>query len=205
LNKNSPERVVIPKSLQLITLRFLHEGMAHIGKHRMMACISTRYWWIGMTSDVQSYNNNCRRCSLRKASNYGKNSIPLQRYPVACSPFEWVHADLIVELPKTSEGYRHILVIKERLTQWIELIPLRTKTALEVAEALFTHLYCRHGAVKHIVSDQGKEFVNRINEAVNHLLQQQAIFTTPYNPNANGFAENQNRTVKDMLSSYVNE
>ena len=86
--KNSPERVVIPKSLQLITLRFLHEGVVHIGKHRMMACISTRYSWIGMTSDVQSYNNNCRRCSLRKASNYGNNSIPLQRYPVACSPFE---------------------------------------------------------------------------------------------------------------------
>ena len=76
---------------------------------------------------------------------------------------------------------------------------------MEVAEALFVHLYCRHGAVKHIVSDQGKEFVNRINEAVNHLLEQQAIFTTPYNPNANGFAENQNRTIKDMLSSYVNE
>jgi transposase InsO family protein len=38
-----------------------------------------------------------------------------------------------------------------------------------------------------------------------YALQQQAIFTTPYNPNANGFAENQNRTIKDMLSAYVND
>jgi hypothetical protein len=111
----------------------------------------------------------------------------------------------MVDLPKTDEGYIHILVIKERLTQWVELIPLRTKTSLEVARALFDNVYCRHGAVKHIVSDNGKEFVARVNEAVNHLLQQQAVFTTAYNPQANGYAENQNRTVKDMLAMYVNE
>jgi len=111
----------------------------------------------------------------------------------------------MVDLPKTSEGYQHILVIKERLTQWIELIPLQTKTAMEVANALFDNLYCRHGAVKHLVSDQGKEFTANVSEAVNHLLQQQSIFMTPYNPQANGFAENQNRTVKDMLSMYVDQ
>jgi hypothetical protein len=31
------------------------------------------------------------------------------------------------------------------------------------------------------------------------------VFTTAYNPQANGYAENQNRTVKDMLAMYVNE
>ena len=131
--------------------------------------------------------------------------IPLQRYPETTAPWEWIHVDLMVDLPKTDEGYIHILVIKERLTQWVELIPLHTKTAMEVAQALFDNVYCRHGAVKHIVSDNGKEFVARVNEAVNHLLQQQAVFTTAYNPQANGYAENQNRTVKDMLAMYVNE
>ena len=47
----------------------------------------------------------------------------------------------------------------------------------------------------------GYQYILRQGEA----LQQQAIFTTPYNPNANGFAENQNRTIKDMLSAYVND
>ena len=98
--------------------------MAHIGAQRMSACMVTRYWWVGISTDVKAYNNNCRRCSLRKASNHGTRSIPLQRYPTTLQPFEWVHCDLMVDLPKTSEGYQHILVIKERLMQWIELIPL---------------------------------------------------------------------------------
>ena len=62
----------------------------------------------------------------------------------------------MVDLPKTNEGYIHILVIKERLTQWVELIPLHTKTAMEVAQALFDNVYCRHGAVKHIVRQRQK-------------------------------------------------
>ena len=39
--------------------------------------------------------------------------------------------------------------------------------------------------------------------AINLLLHQNHISTTPYHPSANGKVEQQNRTLKDMLSGYV--
>jgi transposase InsO family protein len=108
-------------------------------------------------------------------------------------------------LPTTTDGHEYILVVKCALTQWIELIPLRTKTAVEVAEALVEHVYCRHGSIERVVSDKGTEFINKVHKAVHHLLAQHHSSTTPYNPQANGKVENVNRTVKDMLSGYAHE
>jgi IS30 family transposase len=110
-----------------------------------------------VSQDIKSHCSKHRQCALKNASNYGTTAIPLQRYSETNVPWEWIHVDLMVDLPKTDEGYIHILVIKERLTQWVELIPLHTKTAMEVAQAFFENVYCRHGAVKHIVSDNGKK------------------------------------------------
>jgi len=60
INPSSPVLIVIPSVLQPAALRFLHEGMAHIGAQRMSACMATRYWWVGISTDVKAYNNNCR-------------------------------------------------------------------------------------------------------------------------------------------------
>ena len=76
---------------------------------------------------------------------------------------------------------------------------------MEIAHALVTHVYCRHGAVTTYVSDRGTEFCNSVAKAVDHLLQQHHVKTSPYHPQANGKAENQNRTLKDMLSCYCHD
>jgi hypothetical protein len=93
------------------------------------------------------------------------------------------------------------LVIKDALTQWIELVPLFEKS--DAAWEVFQSLYCRHGAAEQLVSDKGTEFVNKMMRAINLLLHQNHISTTPYHPSANGKVEQQNRTLKDMLSGYV--
>ena len=87
------------------------------------------------------------------------------------------------------------------MTQWIELVPLFEKS--DAAWEVFQSLYCRHGAAEQLVSDKGTEFVNKMMRAINLLLHQNHISTTPYHPSANGKVEQQNRTLKDMLSGYV--
>ena len=195
--------LVLPKALRPLCMRFYHEGLGHPGNQRMMKSIAQRYWWPGITTDVEAYCKACRQCKLRKADNNSAR-LPILRYPRSQRPFELVHIDLTGPFPK-SNGYEYILVIKCALTQWIELVPLCSKEAREVAHALFTHVYCRHGAVTTYVSDRGSEFCNTVSKAVDHLLQQHHITTTPYHPEANGKVENQNRTLKDMLSCYCHD
>ena len=62
----------------------------------------------------------------------------------------------------------------------------------------------RHGAPRVLISDGGKEFNNSVLKAICKLLKIRKITTSPYNPRADGLAENQVKTCKDMLSSYCN-
>ena len=82
--------------------------------------------------------------------------------------------------------------------------PLRSKEAKEIAEALFEDVFCRHGSVETMVSDNGTEFVNHTLKQFHELLLTKRLTTTPYNPQSNGAVEIFNRTLADMLCAYVN-
>jgi hypothetical protein len=50
--------------------------------------------------------------------------------------------------------------------------------------------------------DNGREFKNKICKAACDLLATRMIHITPVNPRSNGLAENQMRTLKDMVSAH---
>ena len=196
--------VVFPEYLRTMWLRFYRESTGHPGGKRLALSIQQRYWWPNIVDDAARYCARCQHCCRRKADNRVA-AKPLQRYPCSTRLFDQCHIDIIGRLPKTASGFEYILVIKCSLTQWIELVPLRTKSARDVAIALVENVYFRHGSVGRIVSDKGSEFVNSVHHAVHTLLAQKQTSTTPYNPQANGMVESQNRTIKDMISSYAHD
>jgi transposase InsO family protein len=194
--------VVLPPQLVPLAMRYCHECNGHPGVSRMDESMRKRYWWQGMQKDIKEHVERCRPCNLRKASNMGKKSIPLLRPELPHSAWHTIHMDW-TELQESEEGYKYILVIKDALSQWLEMIPVRTKTMEEIAEATMRHVLMRHGAPARIITDQGTEFVNEVSRALNTLMAIRHIITTPYNPQANGKVEGANRTIKDMLSMYV--
>ena len=74
-------------------------------------------------------------------------------------PFELVGMDLVGKLKSTGKGYVYICVMVDYFTKWLEVYPLRTKTAEEVS-ACVLDLFYKYGAPKRILTDRGKEFVN---------------------------------------------
>ena len=65
-----------------------------------------------------------------------------------------IEIDVITNLPSDGHGYNHCLTVTDCYTRWIEMIPLRTKAAPEVAYNLY-QLICRYGCPERILSDQG--------------------------------------------------
>ena len=197
-------RVLMPTELRPLVMRFCHDGMGHPGRDRALASLKLRYFWPTMTEDLEQHVGICRFCKLRKSeAGRGAALPPTQRYTTSVKPFQRIHADLTGILPKTKRGYQYILVVKDSLTGWVELIPLFTKEATEVAQAMVDGVFCRHGSAETVVSDRGSEFVNKTMRAVDFLMAQRHVATTPYNPRANGLVETQNRPLKDMLASYI--
>ena len=44
----------------------------------------------------------------------------------------------------------------------MEAVPIKDKSAESVAKAIYK-VFCRRGSPVHIISDQGREFVNKVN------------------------------------------
>ena len=124
--------VCLPGCLREITLAFHHVGLGHQGRNRTVITIALKYYWDGMGEDIIQHVYSCRQCILRKSSNVGAKK-PVLHDNKSVAAFENIHIDLIVELPETPRGNKHIYVAKEALTKMIVLQPLKTKTQEEVA------------------------------------------------------------------------
>ena len=88
-------------------------------------------------------------------------------HPVKVDPKPWylVGIDLI-EAPTTSQnGSKYLLTQMDYFTKYVKGVPLPDKSADSVAKALYS-TFCRHGAPVHIISDQGRGFVNQVNCAI---------------------------------------
>lgn len=64
-------------------------------------------------------------------------------------------------LPETPRGNKYIITVTDYFSKWPEAAPLPDKTAVGVANFLFS-IFCRHGWPERIISDQGREFVNAV-------------------------------------------
>ena len=73
-----------------------------------------------------------------------------------------VGMDLIDAHRVTSSGNRYILTTTDYFTKYVEAVPIKDKSAESVAKAIYK-VFCRRGSPVHIISDQGREFVNKVN------------------------------------------
>jgi len=69
----------------------------------------------------------------------------------------------LIQAPTTSKkGNKYLLTQTDYFTKYVEAVPLLDKSADSVATNLYS-TFCRHGAPVHVISDQGREFVNQVN------------------------------------------
>jgi hypothetical protein len=94
-------------------------------------------------------------------------------------------------------------VLKDALTKWITLIPAHAKDMYTVQKQYLEHWTSKFGAPDMLITDRGGEFHNVMAKQLAELWGVRKIATTARNPRSDGLAENQMRTIKDMLQSYI--
>ena len=114
--------------------------------------------------------------------------------------------DLIGEFhPPTSRGHRYALTAVCMLTGFTWCVPLKTKTAEEVAKAYMDHIYCSFGGSIRILTDNGTDFKNKLfKEVVSKLGTEFSIHSPPYRPQSNGKIEGFHRFLKMCIGKHIN-
>jgi hypothetical protein len=118
---------------------------------------------------------------------------------------ERVAQDILSKLPVTKRGNKHILVIGDYFSKWIEALPIPDMSAETVSRTVIESFICRFGVPLSIHSDQGRNFESEIWKGLCSMLKMHKTRTTPYHPQSDGFIEKFNSTLLSMLRASRQE
>ncbi|XP_027155690.1 uncharacterized protein LOC113780842 [Coffea eugenioides] len=196
-------RCVTPEAGRQV-LHEIHEGLcgAHVG-HRMLArkTLLLGYFWPSVRQDAQNLILSCPSCQvhapeLHQLSNF---MVPI----TSPWPFEQWGTDIIGPFPKAVGSYTFLVTAVDYFTKWVEAEPLRNITGLAVQKFFWKCIVCRFGIPQIIISDNGRQFAENPFKAWCQNLGIKQHFTSVGHPQANGQAENFNRTLLHGLKTRL--
>ena len=158
LDDGTVDQLVIPPSLVAEVLRHSHDRMGHPGRDKTSSFIRDRFFWPGMSYDIDRWIKGCKSCLLRKTPTHDR--APLTSITTT-QPLELVCMDYL-KLEMSKGGYQYILVITDHFTRYALAIPTKNMTARTTAEAFFNNFVVHYGFPRRIHSDQGANFESKL-------------------------------------------
>ena len=200
------KQLAVPRIMRDDILRSYHDSLAgggHQGHERTFAAIRLKYYWPKMYDQIGKYVQSCELCQQVKRPVHAKPP-PLQPLPVADLFGRW-HIDILSGLPTTKDKYKHILVVVDSYSKWMEAHPLRTQEATEVAAVLYREVITRCGAPRTLVSDRGQTFMSKLTAAMCELFQITRHYCSSYHPQSNSHVERANSIILQAFRIYCKD
>ena len=196
------ETIVLPRALTAQILKMAHDNLGHNRTHRTYMLLKRLNYWKGLKPSVTKHIQRCYQCQRRNKLVVKYATL---HFNVATFPMQFISMDFIGEFhPPTTKGKRYALTVICVLTGYVFCIPLKTKTAEEVLQAYINHVYSKFGGSIKILSDNGKEFKNKIFEQVaKELGVVYKLYTPPYHPASNGRIEGFHAFLKACISKHI--
>ncbi|KAL6460675.1 hypothetical protein MHYP_G00306410 [Metynnis hypsauchen] len=152
-------QMVVPVANQQTILQYAHDSSfgGHLGRMKTLRLLDLAYWPT-IRRDVWQYCKECETCQKYKPR-ISKLSGFMQSTPVV-EPGYMLGIDLMGPLPKSPRQNEHLLVIVDYCSKWVELFPLRTVKAPQIANILVKDIFTRWGTPAYLVSDRGPQFTS---------------------------------------------
>lgn len=185
-------------------LRETHGNVAtgHFGENKTIKRLREQTSWENMEKDVIDFIKKCQACQREKLTRIRpKVEAVIPEMPT--QPNEKIAMDIVGPLPETTSGNKYILSIQDVLTKYIILIALWETTSESILTNLLDHYIYIFSSPKHILTDQGANFVSELVQKFENLFRIKHIKTTAFHPQSNGALERTHGTIKDLLKTYM--
>lgn len=205
---NSQARLYVPPvpALRSKVVYYNHDALlaGHLGMDKTCELVSRHYYWPNMRDFVREYVRTCANCQRNKSTN-AKSPGLLQPLPIPEQNWEHVSMDLIVQLPRTKRNFDAVVTFVDKLSKMVHFVPTRTDiTAPELARLFIDNVVRLHGLPRVIISDRDPKFTSKFWRTLFDELDVDLHLSTAYHPQTDGQSERANRTIEEMLRSYVN-
>jgi transposase InsO family protein len=200
-------RIVLPASAHALKRAVLQEfhtvySAGHPGFYKTLRKVSEHFTWKGLMSDVKAYVGSCAVCLACKSSTQAPIGL-LQPLPVPSGKWEQISLDFVTGLPPTKSKVDAVLVVTDRLTKMVVLIPTTKEVnAPQTAQLFVKHVFAHFGLPRIIVSDRDSRFVSAFWRALFSCLGTKLAFSSAYHPQSDGQTERVNRTMQQVLRCH---
>ena len=195
--------LVVPRKLQQEIMEISHGSLlgGHLGQKKTLGRLRKKYFWFQMKGAVNSWIKKCIICASNKRA-HKKAKGPLGRMQVG-APLDRIGTDLLGPLPLTPRGNRHILVVQDYFTKWVEIFAVPDATAETCANYILNGFISRYGIPFLLHSDQGRNYESDLIYHLCKLLGIKKTRTSPRHPAGNGMVERFNQTLIKMIRSFI--
>ncbi|CAF1112013.1 unnamed protein product, partial [Brachionus calyciflorus] len=195
---------VVPNRLIKLVCKLYHDSISagHLGFEKTLRAVSVRFIWPNMRADVYDYCASCDTCQKFKVKNIS-NKVPLVSINID-KAWDLVGIDVAGPLKKTKLGNNYFILAVNYFSKFCIGEAKSNYTGETSKEFLRDEIVNRYGTPAAIITDQGRNFESKTLKEYCDQNKIKKLRTTAYHPQCNGLTERTIRTIKQMLSMYVN-
>ena len=192
------KRVAVPAHLREQLLTDSHRGIfsGHFSGNRVYNSLMRHWWWPGMYVDSVAWCKRCPECAITTGAGQ-QHKPPLKPIPVQ-RPFQIIGLD-IMDLPRTEQGNKHVIVFQDMFTKWPLVFPAPDQKTERIVRLLCEEVVPLFGVPEALLTDRGTNLLSHLMLDVCAKLGIKKLNTTAYHPECDGMIERFNRTLKSML------
>ena len=176
----------------------------HFGKDRTFYKIRDRYYWPHMYNDIARHVRECPSCTINKISRRKPNGHLTQADPPQ-GVWQTLAMDFVGPItPASTTGCRYVLVVTDLFSKFVVATATRDNSAITAAKVLVEDVILKYGTPNQILTDNGRHFTAELFNSILTMYGVCHMYTTPYNPRANGTCERFNKSMCDTLAAVGN-
>lgn len=159
-----PRVWVVPRQLRRDLIFAVHDGPmgAHQRPEETYRKLRLLGWWPGMQEHVRHYCRSCLFCIPRNLLGSEVKVIE-SLWPLrSTAPWSNLQIEVVGPVTVSEEGHKHVLIVADPNTRWVEAFPLKPYTHTAVAQLLLQHVFARWGIPVRLEAAQGPQFARHV-------------------------------------------
>ena len=189
--------------LKLLECNHDHPMAGHFGRDRTLESLRRKWFWKGITKDVEEYVKSCDKCQRTKART--GVVMPALQPILPKGPWRIITLDFVGSFqPAVETRHTECLVMVDKFTKMVHLAGCgKDIDAKTTAYLVLKHVICLHGVPEEIISDRGPQFDALVWHDIWQILSARVKLTAPQHPQTDGQSERSIKTFLQLMRVFT--